>query len=71
MSNQEFENLTDEILAEIIQEENQKEIEKQEIIKNGCPHVNKTERVGTISKVHFLECDICKKQFDMMGNPIK
>jgi len=59
------------ILEEIKQEEKQKEIKRQEIIKNGCPCTNKIERIATISRIHFLECDICFKQFDMQGNEIE
>jgi hypothetical protein len=62
--------ITDEILAEIIQEEIERELKNQEIIKNGCPHTNKIQRIATISRIHFLECDVCLKQFDMKGNEI-
>jgi hypothetical protein len=66
-----IEEFTDRILKEIIEEEKQKETKRQEIIKNGCPHTNKIKRVATISKIEFLECDICYKQFDLNGNEIK
>jgi len=58
------------ILKEILEEEKVKEIERQEIIKNGCPHTNKIKRVATISRIEFLECDVCYKQFDLQGNEI-
>ena len=44
----------DEILNEIKEEERQREIERQKIIKNGCPHTNKIECIGTFSRIHFL-----------------
>ena len=61
----------DEILNEIKEEERQREIERQKIIKNGCPHTNKIECIGTFSRIHFLECNICLKQFDMQGNELE
>lgn len=63
--------LANEIIDEILEEERQSEIKRQEILKNGCPCTNKIERIGTISKIHFLECDVCYKQFDLNGNPIE
>lgn len=62
--------LIDEILEEIIKEEKERKLRNQEIINNGCPHTNKTERIGTISRIHFLECNVCYKQFDLKGNEI-
>jgi hypothetical protein len=59
--------LIDEILDEIKEEEKEKELRNQEIIKNGCPHSNKTKRIATISRIHFLECDVCRKHFDLQG----
>ena len=62
--------IANEILKEILEKEKAKEIKRQEIIKNGCPHTNKVERIATISRKQFLECDICYKQFDLSGNAI-
>lgn len=67
----EKEKLANEIITKILEEEKQSEIKRQEIIKNGCPHTNKTEQIATISKIHFLQCDICFKQFDLNGNPLE
>ena len=64
-------NYIDEIINEIKEEEKQKEIKRQEIIKNGCPHINKIKRVATISRIEFLECEVCYKQFYLNGDEVK
>ena len=62
--------IANELINEILEEEKVKEIKRQEIIKNGCPHTNKIKRIATISRIEFLECDVCYKQFDLQGNKI-
>lgn len=64
-----FDKLTDEILEELLKEEAEEEIRRQEIIKNGCPCKNKVRKTYSLSKIDYLECDICHKQFSMDGNP--
>lgn len=59
--------IIDEILEELKEEEKQREIKRQKIIKKGCPHTNKIERIYTLSREHYLECDVCHKQFDMQS----
>ena len=59
-----------EILDEILEEEKQREVKRKEIVKNGCPCTNKIKRIATISKIEFLECDVCYKQFDLKGEVI-
>lgn len=61
----------EELVNKVLKEKKKNEMKRQEILKNGCPHTNKTERIATISKIHFLECNICFKQFDLKGNPSK
>lgn len=56
-----------ELLREIEEDMNKKEEERKAIIKNGCPHTKKIERIGLFSKEHYLECEVCKKQFYMDG----
>lgn len=58
-----FEQLMKDILEEIKAEEKTEEERRKMIIKNGCPHTEKVERIGIFSGEHFLECTICKKQF--------
>lgn len=60
-----------EILEEIKRKEKEMEDKRKEIIKNGCPHTNKVERVGLFTRKHFLECTICFKQFWMDGSEIE
>ena len=60
--------LTDDILRELKEEEKQMETKRLDIVKNGCPCLNKIERISSISRIHFLECEICYKQFDLKGN---
>jgi len=62
--------LVKELMVEILEEEKQREIKRKEIIKNGCPCTNKIKRIATISKIEFLECDVCYKQFDLKGEVI-
>lgn len=57
----------DEILEKLKKEEKEQETKRQQIIKNGCPHINKIEKIYSLSGIHYLECDICYKQFDMQG----
>jgi len=71
LSDEEINKITDDILKEILEEEKIEKIRKEEIIKNGCPHINKVERIATISRIHFLECDVCLKQFYLNGKEIK
>jgi hypothetical protein len=59
------------LVDKVIDEHKQKEIKRKQIIENGCPHTNKIKCIATISKIEFLECDICFKQFDLDGNEIK
>jgi len=59
------------LVNEVLEEAKVKEAKRQEIIKNGCPCTNKIKRIATISKIEFLECDVCYKQFDLSGNEIK
>ena len=66
-----FERLINNILDEIKAEEKAEEERWKDIIKNGCPHTEKVERIGTFSGEHFLECAICKKQFNMDGTEIQ
>jgi len=70
-SDEEMEKWTDEILAEILAEEKELELRNQEIIKNGCPCTKKTEHVYTFSRIPYLMCVVCRKQFDLDGNEIK
>lgn len=65
-----FEQIMNDILEEIKAEEKAEEERRKEIIKNGCPHTKKIERIGTFSREHFLECTVCKKQFYMNGMEI-
>lgn len=59
------------ILKEVEEECNRKEEERKTIIKNGCPHTNKVERIGLFTKKHYLECTVCFKQFYMDGTEIE
>lgn len=59
----------DEILEEIKKEEKEEQARKEQIIKNGCHHTNKIEKVYSLSKKHYLESDVCYKQFNMDGTP--
>jgi hypothetical protein len=58
------------ILEEIKTEEKAEEERRNAIIKNGCPHIEKIERIGTFTKMHYLECAVCKKQFYMNGTEV-
>lgn len=62
--------IMEEILKEVIEEEKMEEQRRREIIANGCPCTEKEEHIGTFSKIHFLQCSICGKQFDMDGTEI-
>ncbi len=66
-SDEEMEKWTDEVLAE----EKELELRNQEIIKNGCPCTNKTEHIYTFSRIHYLMCDVCRKQFTLDGEEIR
>lgn len=59
------------ILEEIKEKEKAEEERRKAIIKNGCPHTEKVERVGLFTRKHFLECKICFKQFWMDGTEIE
>ena len=67
----EEERVANEIIDKILEEEKILDLNRSEIIKNGCPHTNKTEQIATLSKIHFLQCDVCFKQFDLDGNPLE
>ena len=60
-----------EIMQEIIAEEKIEEERRKEILAKGCPCTNKVERVGFFSKIKFLECPICFKQYNLDGTPIE
>ena len=64
------ETLFNEILNEVIEEEKVEEQHRKEIIAKGCPCINKEEHIGTFTKIHFLQCPICGKQFNMDGTEI-
>lgn len=64
------ENLFAELLEEIKQEEREAEQRRQKILAEGCTCEEKIECIGTISKIKFLECPICHKQFTLDGEPI-
>lgn len=60
-----------EIMQEIIAEEKIEEERRKEILAKGCPCTNKVERIGFFSKIKFLECPICFKQYNLDGTPIE
>ena len=66
-----MEDLLNEILDKVLAEEREDRLKREAIIKEGCPCVNKVERVATISRIHFLECAVCNKQFTMDGREIE
>lgn len=58
-------------MQEIIAEEKIEEERRKEILAKGCPCTNKVERIGFFSKIKFLECPICFKQYNLDGTPIE
>jgi len=62
--------IVNKLVNEVLEEEKVKWAKRQEIIKNGCLHINKIKRIATMSRTEFLECDVCYKQFDLLGYAI-
>ena len=66
-----FEQFAKEVLNEIKIEEEIKEKENAQIIKNGCPHTHLTKKKSLVYNTEWLECDVCSKQYNLDGTSVE